>query len=345
MSKVTCFVLGALVLSPLSSPVARGAAPAVEILNSVAAVSPRVATTFREPAAFVETGDGRFLVFDRRAQAVFSLDANLATPKKLTAVGPSDGELLSPFAFALTGQRSFIVLDVPGAYERVQTFHDTGTPLTAFSKWPERGAAPRLTVGGTVFNGFSPVTASRAGLLTQAPGSAALFSELDVSGRVLRQVGQWRATGFERDALLHRALNAGVALEAPDGSLWFVFTGGLPLLRKYTAAGDFVFERHIEGPELDPVVQALPTVWPTRIIGSREIPVVAPTVRAAAFAPDGRLWVSLVTPFTYIYDEAGNKSGTVQFRGANPIAADHIAFGKDGRILVAPELYVFTRPR
>lgn len=344
MSKVTCFVLGALVLGPLSSSVARGAAPAVEILNSVAAVSPRVAASFREPAAFVETRDGRYLVFDRRAQAVFSLDAALANPKKLTTVGPSDGELLQPFAFALTGQRTFFVIDVPGPYERVQTFHDTGTPLTVFSKWPERGAAPRLTVGATVFNGFSPVTASQAGLLTQVPGNAALFCELDATGRILRQVGQWRPTGFEQDPLLHRALNAGLALEAPDGSLWFVFTGGLPIVRKYSAAGDFLFERHLEGPELDAVIQSLPTRWPTRVIGSREIPVVAPTVRTAAFAPDGQLWVSLVTPFTYVIDTDGNKTRTVQFRGVNPVAADHIAFGTDGRILVAPELYVFQRP-
>ena len=59
------------------------------------------------------------------------------------------------------------------------------------------------------------------------------------------------------------------------------------------------------------------------------------------FAPDGQLWVSLVTPFTYVYDAVGNKTRTLQFRGANPIAADHIAFGRDGRVLVAPELYVF----
>ena len=120
-----------------------------------------------------------------------------------------------------------------------------------------------------------------------------------------------------------------------------LFRSGVPTLRKYTAAGDFVFERHIEGPELDGVLQTLPTAWPTRVVGSREIPVVAPTIRTAVFAPDGQLWVSLVTPFTYVYDAVGNKTRTLQFRGANPIAADHIAFGRDGRVLVAPELYVF----
>lgn len=54
------------------------------------------------------------------------------------------------------------------------------------------------------------------------------------------------------------------------------------MLRKYSAAGDRLFERHIEGTELDGVIQSLPTTWPTHVIGSREIPAVAPAVHTAA---------------------------------------------------------------
>jgi len=39
-------------------------------------------------------------------------------------------------------------------------------------------------------------------------------------------------------------------------------------------------------------------------------------VRTAAVDPSGRLWVSLVEPYTYVYDREGHKIRTVQFKAA-----------------------------
>jgi hypothetical protein len=53
------------------------------------------------------------------------------------------------------------------------------------------------------------------------------------------------------------------------------------------------------------------------------------------------LWVSLVEPFTYEFDEDGDKIRTVQFRAAGTIAPNSMFFDAGGRLLVTPGLYIF----
>ena len=101
-------------------------------------------------------------------------------------------------------------------------------------------------------------------------------------------------------------MSIGIPLGTRDGGFLFVFQTGAPMFRKYSRDGRIEFERHIQGPELDARVLALPTVWPPRAAGSK--PVVPPMVRAAALDRDGRLWISLTVPYTYVYNEAGEKS-------------------------------------
>src|SRR5690606_35012793 len=135
-------------------------------------------------------------------------------------------------------------------------------------------------------------------------------------GAVARHVGQLRETGFEATPSLHQALNAGFPVVDPAGGLFFVFQSGVPLLRRYDAAGQLVFERHIEGIELDAIIQQLPDTWTERGDGSRPLP--APVVRTAEMDDEGQLWVVLQTGHIYIYDRAGEKRRVVVFGGATP---------------------------
>ena len=116
---------------------------------------------------------------------------------------------------------------------------------------------------------------------------------------------------------------------------------GPPAFRKYGADGEMVYERAIQGREIDPVIAALPTRWPRRTAGDGELPMVTPTVRTAAVDGAGRLWVSFVLPFTYVYDADGEKIRTVQFRGAGIIAPSSLSFNSRGRLLVTPGCYEF----
>jgi hypothetical protein len=121
--------------------------------------------------------------------------------------------------------------------------------------------------------------------------------------------------------------------------MYFVFHSGRPMLRKYDAAGALVFERHIEGLELDPIIQRLPTRWATPADGSRPLP--APVVRAAAADRQGRLWVALLTGHLYVYDNSGDKVRTVTLGGAAPELASSLFFTRTGRLLTGPAGYEF----
>ena len=56
----------------------------------------------------------------------------------------------------------------------------------------------------------------------------------------------------------------------------------------------------------------------------------------------GNLWISLMAPFTYVYDRNGEKRHTLQFTAAGVIAPTSFFFTADGRVLVAPGCYAFT---
>ena len=173
----------------------------------------------------------------------------------------------------------------------------------------------------------------------------ALVSELSLYGEPRRSFGQLRPTGQEADHNLHLALNAGLPLVDPTGGFYFVFAGGVPVFRKYDSTGTLLFERHIEGRELDDYLQNLPTRWPARRNDEGDVlPLVLPAVRVAAVDHEGRLWVSLMEPYTYVYDRSGEKIRTVQFRGADLLSPSSLFFTRDGRILVTPGCYEFRVP-
>src|SRR5262249_34332968 len=113
------------------------------------------------------------------------------------------------------------------------------------------------------------------------------------------------------------------------------------VFRKYDAAGQLVFERRIQGREIDQLVTDLPSRWPTRKTDEGEVPLVRPTIRAASVDRAGNLWVAFVIPYTYVFDGDGDKVRTVQFRGAGTIAPTSFFFGPNNRLLVTPGLYEF----
>jgi hypothetical protein len=117
-----------------------------------------------------------------------------------------------------------------------------------------------------------------------------------------------------------------------------VFQAGPPVFHKYDHDGRLLFERRIQGLEIDDLVATLPARWPRR---PDELPLVTPTIRAAAVDRRGNLWLSFIAPFTYVFDPQGDKIRVVQFRGAGILAPDTLFFGPADRLLVTPGLYEF----
>jgi hypothetical protein len=326
---------------PKPNPTAGQERRSVRVLRSVAAVPAEIVGSFRDPAAFAQAASGQYFVFDRQGHAVYGIDAGLRGAWRLVQIGGETGRILQPTAFGLAPDGRFVVADRPGAAERVQLFAAGGSLLGGFTL---PGRAPdTITLKGVVLNGAGSLHFDGRRLLMSQPETGALIAEYSLSGAVLRTFGNLRPTGQEADIDVHLGLNSGIPLPAPDGGFFFVFRAGTPVFRRYDRLGGFLFERHVEGTELDLVINSLPNRWDRRRgKDQRLLPIIPPVVRTAAVDRAGRLWVSFVgAQHTYVYDADGEKSMTVRFQAAGTIVPASFFFSHTGRLLVAPGCYEF----
>ena len=314
-----------------------------DVLRSSAAVPAHIAGRFREPTGFQQSSSGQYFVFDRRAHTVYGLDAQRASVWEIIQIGAEPGRIIGPTAFAVEPNGTFAVADAPNNRERIQVFTPAGFRIGGFFI-PGRVKA-RVMIENAVLNGIGSLQYTGTSILMSQPETGALITEYALNGGVNRTFGRLRRTGHEDDPELHLALNSGIPLVDPSGGFVFVFQTGEPVFQKYDAAGQLVFERHVEGREIDQLVGRLPTRWPTRHTSEGELPLVTPTIRTATVDRTGHLWIAFVMPYTYVYDRDGDKTRTVQFRGAGLIAPNSLFFGKNGRVLVTPGLVEFDAER
>ena len=325
-----------LVVLVFLSPVA---ALSPDVVQSTGAVPAHITGRFREPTAFQQSASGQYFVFDRRSHAVFGMDEAQTSSWEIIKIGAEAGRIIDPTAFSVAADGTFVVADAPGGRERIQIFTPVGFPIGGFSL-PGR-AKSRISIDNFVLNGIGTLQYTGDAILMSQPDTGGLITEYKLQGGMNRTFGNLRSTGQEHDRELHLALNSGLPLVDPKGGFFFVFQAGAPVFHKYDASGRFLFERHIEGPELDGFLKALPTTWPRRRTAEGELPVVRPTVRAAAVDRDGNLWVALAVPYSYVYGADGDKIRTVQFRGAGTLTPTSLFFGTRGQLLVTPGLYEF----
>lgn len=334
MRRTSCLVLSLIILA--SRP---DAALRVEMLRSTGSLPPHIVGSYDEALNFQQDASGTYFVFDRRGHTVHTVDANKTATRKILEIGQEDGRVIQPTGFDVAADGRFVVTDVPRAQQRVQTFDRSGTLLTGFFL-PGMPAA-RVVIGNVMLNGASSVQHTGSTLLISHPESGALFTEYSPGGYAQRSIGGLRTTGFEDDREVHIAMNAGLPLVDPAGGFYYVFITGRPIFRKYSDKGALVFERHIEGRELDAVLDSQPTLWPRRRVQDREVPLVTPVIRAAGVSLTGELWVSLGVPYTYVYNSDGDKVRTVQFTGAGLISPTSLFFSRTGKLLVTPGCYEF----
>jgi len=328
-------------LAPRAARQATAPAPFVaEVLRPTGALPAGIAATFLDPIAFVETSTGEAVVLDRRASTVYAIDAERKTLHRLLEAGSDERGLMTPGALALGPDDLFAVADAVRGVERIQYFTTQGTRVGGFYL-PDRPGL-RVAINGVAINGIGSIQFASRSFFVNVPSRGRLVSELDVRGRTLRQFGLPRPTGQAPDPNLDALLNVGLPLINPAGGFYFVFQTGVPLFRKYDASGQLLFERHIEGPELDAAISALPTEWRPRPPDEGRMPIANALVRTAAVDRAGRLWVALNVPFTYVYDPQGNKIRTVQFDAAGPLVIRSLFFADRDRVLVTPGCYAFA---
>ena len=324
-------------LATAFQPAVRVSPGTVDVLKSVSSLPPHIVGLFRDPIGFKQTANGDYYVFDRRGHTVYLVDEAAADARKLVQIGAEDGRLIEPSAFDVAINGSFAVADAPNSRERVQIFDAAGVRTGGFIL-PGRGAA-RVVLGSLALNGVGTLSYNGRSLLMSHTETGWLMTQYALDGTPVRSIGQLRRTGHESDRDLHLALNSGIPLADPTGGFYYVFMAGPPAFRKFDASGQLLYERVIQGREIDPVTAAIPDRWPRR--GPGELPLVAPTIRTAAVDGSGKLWISFVLPFTYVYD-AGEKVRTVQFRAAGLVSPSSLWFNQRGRLLVTPGCYEFA---
>jgi hypothetical protein len=338
MVKTAAAALGAVLLA-FSAKVAGVPQSSVEVLKSVAALPAHIAGRFHQLSACQRSLDGDYLLFDRRSHMVFKLPSSFeGEPKEIVGVGVEPGRILNPSSFDVGPDRTFIIADAPFRTPRVQVFYETGTRIGGFTL--PRSTAPFVTLQEIVVNGVGAVEFTGQSVLVSQPDLGSLITEYTLDGKLVRAFGPLRRTGQESDPDVHLALNVGRIVVNPKGGFYYVFLAGDPVFQKYDEGGKLVFERHIEGQELDDFVRSAPTTWRRRS-PSNELPLVQAVVRTAAADAAGNLWVSLSVPYTYVYDSAGQKRRTIQLMGARPILPIAMTFDRTGQLLVTPGCYVF----
>lgn len=310
-----------------------------DVLRSIGSLPPHIVGLFEEPLNFEQAPTGVYYVFDRRAHSIYTIDPARTAARKAVDIGQEPGRIIEPFGFDVASDGSFVVADVPRGRQRVQLFNAAGDRLGGFLLPGEPAA--RVTIGNVMLNGIGSIRHTGTSLLISHPESGALFTEYSLGGYAMRSIGQLRQTGYEPEHDLHMAMNAGLPLVDPTGGFYYVFISGRPVFRKYDAKGALVYERLVQGRELDAFLEQQPTTWPRRKVEDREIPFVAPVVTAAAVDPRGQLWIALAVGYTYVFDAQGDKSRVVQFRGAGPINPTSLSFTRSGRLLVTPGCYEF----
>jgi hypothetical protein len=197
-------------------------------------------------------------VFDRRRHRVFAIDAARTATRTLVEIGHETGRVLRPTAFDAALDGTFIVADAPGRQPRVSVFERDGQLLNYFTLTGTD--LPRITVDNLVLNGIGAVRYSGVTVLLNQPEQGALVSEYSVTGAAQRSFGALRRTGFENNPEVHLAFNTVIPLPAPDGAVFVVFLAGQPAFRKYARTGELLYERSIQGIELDSLLLAQPTL-------------------------------------------------------------------------------------
>lgn len=317
---------------------ASGALP-VETLKPIAALPAHIAGSFQDLTACRQSPDGHYFVFDRRAHSVFTAPPDLEKARKLIEIGAEPGRLLDPSAFDLGPDGTFVVADAPRGRARIQIFTTSGSSLGGFFL---RGrAVPRIVFRNLVLNGIAAIEYTGKTVLLSQPELGAVIVEYNSDGSTARTFGELRRTGHEATPAIHLALNSGLVVSNPLGGIYFVFLAGVPQFRKYDAAGRLVFERHIEGVEIDNFVQHLPATWKTTRTEEGEMPLVLPSVFAAAADRSGNLWISLPPGVTYVYDSNGDKRRAIEFAAPGGLTPTGMSFTRTGRLLVTPGCYAF----
>lgn len=275
----------------------------------------------------VAAHDSRYFVTDFKSNRVLVIKDNAEVEREFGRIGSGPGRLFHPGCIDVARDGTIYVED--GGNERVVKFTSDGRYLGEF----------RITN----HEGFAVGTHKE--IYLGQPEEGHLITVYSGSGQKLRAFGQLKkfsdlygAAFADKDTPYKVALNRIRLSTDGDGNLYISFML-TPLIQKYSSDGNLLFERRLEDPEIDRLMQAIREkkyIATTRDAADARIVALDPVVEPAT----GNILVPLVDGSIYVADRDGRKLTLLRpqvLQQPNQAFYPFIAgLGANGELLVTP---------
>ena len=124
-----------------------------------------------------------YFVFDRRAHAIYMVDPERTTARKVVDIGQEAGRIIQPGGFDAAAEGSFVVADVPRGQERIQIFGPGALRTGGF--FLAGRSMPQVTLGNYALSGISSMQFTSGSLLVSEPERGSLITEYSASGTAI----------------------------------------------------------------------------------------------------------------------------------------------------------------
>jgi hypothetical protein len=275
----------------------------------------------------VATYQGKYFLTDFGGNRLLVIKNNMEVERNFARIGSGPGRVFHPGYIDIGHDGTIFVED--GGNERIVKFNQMGNYLGAFTIPDSQGFA----VG------------AQNEIYVGRPEEGQLITVYSSEGKKLRSFGQLKEfpeiygeASAEEDAPYKIAYNRVRLATDKDGNLYvsFMLT---PLIQKYSPDGKLLFERRLESPEIDRLMEA---IHQTRYISTKSDGVDA---RIIALDPvidpaNGNIMVPLVDGSIYVADREGNKLSLLRpkliDRGNGTFHPFIAGLGANGELMTTP---------
>ena len=275
----------------------------------------------------VATFEGKYFLTDIDNNRLLVVKNNMEVEREFGRIGSAPGRLFHPGYLDIGGDGTVFVED--GGNERIVKFDQKGHYAGEFRV--------------NTFQGMAVDKQNQ--LYLGQPEEGSLITVYSSTGTKLRSFGQLKKyseiygeANSDKDVTYKTALNRVRLATDKDGNLYVSFMI-VPLIQKYSPDGALVFERRLEGPEIDRLSEA---IHKRRYIATK---VDGVDVRIIALDPvidpaNGNIMVPLVDGAVYVADREGNKVGFLRpawtNRGDGTFYPFIAGLGANGEFMVTP---------